>query len=177
MKKILLILLVFLSIGVNAQFALTTDTLTLYRGGQLYYLAIQNDTLFVNSDTIVGVSTDNLQVIYDSLAVHLDTLQVHNTRISTNTTDIVARNPLVSIDASNMSSVVMTFLDGNTKKESWSHAHPELKSTATLSITELNTAPASATATGRTGEIRVTADYIYVCTATDTWKRTALTTW
>lgn len=38
-------------------------------------------------------------------------------------------------------------------------------------------APASATATGTTGQIAWDADYVYVCTATNTWKRTALTTW
>ena len=37
--------------------------------------------------------------------------------------------------------------------------------------------PASATATGATGEICWDADYIYVCTATNTWKRTAIATW
>ena len=37
--------------------------------------------------------------------------------------------------------------------------------------------PASATATGATGEICWDANYIYVCTATNTWKRTALSTW
>jgi hypothetical protein len=37
--------------------------------------------------------------------------------------------------------------------------------------------PASATATGATGEICWDASYIYVCTATNTWKRTAITTW
>ena len=41
----------------------------------------------------------------------------------------------------------------------------------------INTAPASATDTGTTGEIRTDADFIYVCTATDTWKRTAIATW
>lgn len=41
----------------------------------------------------------------------------------------------------------------------------------------LNTAPASTTATGTTGEIRYTADFIYVCIATNSWVRTALTTW
>lgn len=40
-----------------------------------------------------------------------------------------------------------------------------------------NTAPASASATGTTGEVRITADYIYVCTATNTWKRVAISTW
>ena len=46
-----------------------------------------------------------------------------------------------------------------------------------ISLSALNSAPASATATGTTGEIRITDTYIYVCVATDTWKRTELTTW
>ena len=37
--------------------------------------------------------------------------------------------------------------------------------------------PASATAAGTTGEICWDANYIYVCTATNTWKRTAIATW
>jgi hypothetical protein len=37
--------------------------------------------------------------------------------------------------------------------------------------------PASATATGTTGEIAWDANYIYVCTATNTWTRTAIATW
>ena len=37
--------------------------------------------------------------------------------------------------------------------------------------------PASATATGTAGEICWDANYIYVCTATNTWKRTAISTW
>lgn len=49
--------------------------------------------------------------------------------------------------------------------------------TTQLKLAALNTAPASATATGTTGEIRIDANYIYICTATNTWKRTALTSW
>lgn len=41
----------------------------------------------------------------------------------------------------------------------------------------LNVAPASSTSEGLLGEIRYTADYIYVCVAENTWRRTALTTW
>lgn len=44
-------------------------------------------------------------------------------------------------------------------------------------LNALNTPPASATATGVLGEIRYDANYMYVCTATNTWKRSALTTW
>jgi len=38
-------------------------------------------------------------------------------------------------------------------------------------------APASASATGTSGDWAIDADYIYVCTATNTWKRAALATW
>lgn len=37
--------------------------------------------------------------------------------------------------------------------------------------------PASASASGTQGQIRWDANYIYVCVATNTWKRAALTTW
>lgn len=37
--------------------------------------------------------------------------------------------------------------------------------------------PASASATGAVGEICWDANYIYVCTATNTWKRAAISTW
>jgi hypothetical protein len=38
-------------------------------------------------------------------------------------------------------------------------------------------APASASASGTAGQIAYDANYIYVCTATDTWKRVAIATW
>lgn len=38
-------------------------------------------------------------------------------------------------------------------------------------------APASASATGSTGQVAWDADYFYICTATDTWKRVAVATW
>jgi hypothetical protein len=37
--------------------------------------------------------------------------------------------------------------------------------------------PASASATGTVGEIAWDANYIYICTATNTWKRVAISTW
>ena len=44
-------------------------------------------------------------------------------------------------------------------------------------LRSVGTAPASATATGTAGDVRYDASYIYICTATDTWKRAAITTW
>lgn len=43
-------------------------------------------------------------------------------------------------------------------------------------LSALNTAPSSSTDVGVLGEIRVTSTYIYICTATNTWVRTALST-
>lgn len=45
-----------------------------------------------------------------------------------------------------------------------------------LSVSDLNVAPDTSTSDGTKGEIRITDSYIYVCTATNTWKRTSLST-
>jgi hypothetical protein len=42
---------------------------------------------------------------------------------------------------------------------------------------QFNRTPASATASGTAGWVSWDANYIYVCTATNTWKRAALATW
>ncbi len=47
----------------------------------------------------------------------------------------------------------------------------------TLILSKTITPPATAAATGTKGMIVLDADYIYICTATDTWKRTAISTW
>jgi hypothetical protein len=53
--------------------------------------------------------------------------------------------------------------------------------TATFSANQIaistSQTPASATATGTTGTICWDANYIYVCTATNTWERVAIATW
>lgn len=40
-----------------------------------------------------------------------------------------------------------------------------------------NSAPSGPTGPGQTGEIIVDANFIYVCTAPNTWKRVAIATW
>lgn len=43
-------------------------------------------------------------------------------------------------------------------------------------LSALNTAPATSTSTGTTGEIRIVNGFIYVCVATNTWQRATLST-
>ena len=48
---------------------------------------------------------------------------------------------------------------------------------ASFLATDPSGAPASSSAAGILGSIVADANYIYVCTATDTWKRVAISTW
>jgi len=41
----------------------------------------------------------------------------------------------------------------------------------------VNKTPATASATGTTGEIAWDTNYLYVCVTTNTWKRVAIATW
>lgn len=49
--------------------------------------------------------------------------------------------------------------------------------TALGNLKEFVTAPATAAATGTAGQWAVDSGFIYVCTATNTWKRVAVATW
>lgn len=75
----------------------------------------------------------------------------------------VVGNPTRSFTVSSLGSAITSFANPITSTQ--------------YKLAALNTAPVSAVDTGVLGEIRVTADYIYVCTATNTWKRVELTTW
>ena len=46
-----------------------------------------------------------------------------------------------------------------------------------LSPSLSSNAPATASSTGTAGDIRYDSNYVYICVATDTWKRAALATW
>ena len=48
---------------------------------------------------------------------------------------------------------------------------------ATYSQAYQNQTPASASATGTAGTIVYDSSYLYVCVATNTWKRVAISTW
>jgi hypothetical protein len=52
-----------------------------------------------------------------------------------------------------------------------------LTETQHTALTTIQTAPTAATAAGTAGQVIVANDAIYVCVATDTWKRALLSTW
>lgn len=56
------------------------------------------------------------------------------------------------------------------------YQHLTLVEKATM-LTSISTIPTTNSDTGTTGQVAWDSDYIYICTATDTWKRIAVTPW
>lgn len=73
--------------------------------------------------------------------------------------------------------VFKTMAGGATASERARVDENGLTVTGKFYLSALNTAPSSASDTGTTGEIRIDANHIYICTATNTWKRVAIATW
>ena len=61
----------------------------------------------------------------------------------------------------------------DTDSQQWVDASPPLQQDKIAT----SAAPATASSTGTAGEIRYDANYVYICVATNTWKRAALATW
>jgi hypothetical protein len=61
----------------------------------------------------------------------------------------------------------------DTDSSQWVDASPPLQQDRIATAA----APSTATSPGTAGEIRYDADYVYICVATNTWKRSELTTW
>jgi hypothetical protein len=73
----------------------------------------------------------------------------------------------------------LLYVDASADKVGFGTNAPTAKVDINSDFFRLRTAktPASASATGTAGDICWDADYIYVCTATDTWKRSVIATW
>ena len=68
-------------------------------------------------------------------------------------------------------------LFGTTRLALSNTAASGIEVTGQMNLTALNTAPTANDSAGTLGEIRWTSDYVYLCTATNTWVRAALATW
>ena len=126
-----------------------------------------NTTASGISSTVMGVSTEAIG--YASTAIgQYNVLNSGNTATSFNLT-----NTAFSIgngtSAGARSDAFSVLFNGNTTVAG-------SITSASLNIAALNATPASASATGTIGEIKFTADHIYVCVATNTWKRVAIAT-
>lgn len=91
---------------------------------------------------------------------------------STSGTATQALSPRMAIKGTSGAVVV-----GNVAYDGSSLLQVNGKLSALAFFLPMTTAPATATSAGVIGEIRTDGNFVYVCTATNTWKRSALTTW
>lgn len=90
------------------------------------------------------------------------------------TPDTAVRFQQVDASSANVDDFVTVGLDANSDNI---FKFTSILKASQFKLSALNTAPTSATDTGTLGEIRIDANYIYICTATNVWVRAALSTW
>jgi hypothetical protein len=134
---------------------------------------------FASSDPITGTPTGAAFQMYSTSSTNFPG-QMYFDGGSNNNSSIIFRTAQTSAA---LAQRMRIFANGNVSISSSATNPGQLFNVAGVSqanqfkLSALNTAPASATATGTLGEIRIVNGFIYVCVATNTWQRTALTTW
>jgi carbonic anhydrase/acetyltransferase-like protein (isoleucine patch superfamily) len=116
--------------------------------------AITNNSVYLGNDTkaLANNQTNQIVIGYDATGIGSNTAVLGN------------------------DSIVTTALKGNVGIGTTSPTALLDVNSDTVRVRTART-PASAAAAGNAGDICWDTDYIYVCTATDTWKRTAISTW
>ena len=114
-------------------------------------LEVSTDLIFADATAVkVGIATTNPQY----------TLDVHGV-LKSNHLNVIGVATITGGLVGDLTGNVTGNVDGNISGE----------------VTLEGTAPTSASDTGTAGDVRYDADYIYICVATDTWKRAAISTW
>jgi hypothetical protein len=111
--------------------------------------------------TVIGTSATTLTRLYGDIATGVDAPSAAVHAIKT------TEQLRLGYDATNYLSVTVDSA-GDTLFKSSSNK---------IRLSDTARTPASATASGKAGEVCWDSDFIYVCTDTDTWKRAALSTW
>jgi len=131
------------------------------------YLNAANEVLHINH------GDSNFQTKIHS--TNGNALEVNNSGVIINEGGYVANDFRVE----STSNTHMLFVDAGTEKIGIKTNQPEIA----LDINDIairirnDSTPSSASDFGMKGEIRWDTNYIYICVATDTWKRTAVSSW
>ncbi len=161
----------------------TTEDFRVDGSGVTITVSAGNGMVFFDNIKAKFGNTDDLQIYHDGSHSYIDSAGTGDLYVMSSSDDVViqaADDVYIYTEGGENSIIcennagVKLYYNNSKKFETTSTG---TKTTGQMDIAALNTAPASASATGTLGEIRYTADYIYVCTATNTWKRSALSTW
>ena len=169
----------------------TADRIRLYAGGTVkvdtndtYLTPTVTNSVTFNDNVTLNIGTGNdLQFVHDGTTTTID-----NT--NSGTFFIKSAGSIAFRDRATDLNYITMLTDGTTNLFYAGGVTNEKKlvtntdgidvigvtQTDQLRLTDSNV-PSSATDTGTAGDIAIDANYIYICTAANTWKRAAISTW
>jgi len=158
------------------------DTTSITEGTNLYYTQARFDTAFTAKSTTNLSEGTNLYYTQARFDTAFTAKSTTNLSEGTNLYYTQAR-----FDTAFTAKSTTNLSEGTNLYYTSTRANTDIDSRVTKSFVELldisvgkissTAAPSTATSTGTAGEIRYDAQYIYICVATDTWKRVAISTW
>ena len=143
---------------------------------EIAYNAISMDVTDTASDansTLLNLkvaNTSKFSVRKDGTVFATTDANIGNTVFALNVQSNTANIQTATINLATITTANVQLLKSNTTTSETATIN------TTFTITTAST-PANSTANGTQGQITWDVDYIYVCVANNTWKRTALTTW
>lgn len=141
---------------------LTVTGTTTLTGKIISDVTISNKTLYIEADVAKAwISAFASDLAYDS-------------GLFQSTVRVLSDTKALVLQASNTTNGDIVFVAGGATISSYERLR--IKADGSIIIKNSKT-PASAGATGTAGQIAWDSNYFYVCVATNTWKRTALSTW
>ena len=153
--------------------------------GQIAANSITTDHLAAGAVTAVKINVASLSAISANIgsitAGSIDGITITGSVIQTNPSGVYVT---LDSDGFEMTNGSTSYMQLSTSDQQARFLNKVWTGDLDASDTRCNTlrvsspsVPASAAATGSAGTIAWDSDYIYVCVATDTWKRAAITTW
>ena len=172
-------------LGINTLYTNQTGSHNVSCGLEALYSAVADNNTGIGSNSgynLAGASTNNICIGYIAGKFHAD----GTTALTTSSNSCYIGTGTRGLNNSDSNSVVIganAIGIGANKTVIGTSSTTETKLFGSVSLTgdTVNVAtqktPASATATGTKGDIVHDTNYIYVCTAANTWKRALLSTW
>jgi hypothetical protein len=131
-----------------------------------------SDTAYSNAVTVSGTNSDTAYTNAIAIAANAD-----NITSGTLTTSLLPATANVSTAVNVGANVNLTVSSINVGNSTVNTVANSTSLNTTKIFLSTSDAPSSNTDTGTLGEIRIDTNYIYVCVATDTWKRVTLSNW
>ena len=160
-------------VGIILGYATSTGNVVSLGGGTSYFNAATQIDFYTASNYNTTTGTLRLRIDSAGLATFAGNVAVNGGNIASTSATV---NAFCTTSTTGCLFAVATAVSIGAATGICTVNNAQLKAKQFV-LSALNTAPATAASTGTLGEIRIDASHVYVCTATNTWKRVAIATW